>query len=948
MATLIERLQALDPQLDWGQLGTDAGERLERFAEACPLYARAIERHPDWALWLEDAENLRTHHGFHALLANWNGMRAAHGSPTRDAAGYPGLLRRFRRKMSMRIAYRDVADIAPTAEIVDELTRLAEFCVRECLFCAKHLWSRRLGDPWDEAIDGPARFCVIGLGKLGGQELNFSSDIDLIYLYEGEGHTRRDGRTTSTTNGEYFHRVGETITHLLNQRDGFGFLFRTDLRLRPGGATAPLVPSLEATESYYAATGQTWERLALIKARPVAGNFGLGSELLESLQSFLYPRHPPPSLLSEVAAMKHRTEREIVGAEALGRDVKSGFGGIREIEFFAQSMQLLHAGRYPFLQTHSTISALDQLVRYGLLESPSAKFLEETYWLLRRIEHRVQMAEEKQTHALPADPVERASIASSLGFSDLVDFDSQLASRRRCVREIYSGLFGESASAASELAEDWWSFFANGRVSEGVREMLKGWFGGADEATKHLRRFVHESETRPLLRDQVRRFTDIIPELDRVLSQLASPIQTLGRISSFGERYATRAQFLSACAVNRDFFTVLALLFDRSRFIHELLCRHPEILDEVLRPEILRKQKELEARLRELRDHPGGRADAFASWLWLYVRAEQVRAAIGQLLGIIDIPATSRELASLAESVLLDLLRRIGSAENLMVVALGKFGGGELTFGSDLDVLFLAADDSTDAAEPTVRAILKRLAARDGRDAIFQLDLRLRPHGETSPIVAGIGAYAEYFRKSARLWERQTLTRAWVLAGPASLVAQWDALIKEIVYAQPLSGEEADELWHMRLRIQHERDRVQPTERAFKTGPGGLIDIEFALQILQLAHVHEVPQLQTPDLRTGWTRAGRAGIVSRTIVERLLDCHLHLSGLEFALRRNSNRSETTIPADEHSQAALAKWLGYPDRATFWHEHCGRMRETRRLATGSLEGIVDSTELEGHR
>ncbi|MGH8021417.1 MAG: hypothetical protein ACREIA_24675, partial [Opitutaceae bacterium] len=692
MSSFLARLRTLDPESDWGRLTADAEARIEAFAAAAPLYAGMIESRPRWALWLEEQENLRTHHGFHALLANWDSMRATHGSPKREAPGYPELLRRFRRKMSMRIAYRDIANVASTAEIVEELTRLAEFCVREILFVARSLWSRRLGEPLNETTGQPALFCVLGLGKLGGQELNFSSDIDLVFLYDGDGYTRRADRVTQTSNAEYFQRAGETMSQLLNARDGAGFLFRTDLRLRPGGAAAPLVPAMEAVENYYAATGQTWERLALIKARPVAGDLALGAELLENLHSFRYPRHPPPSLAAEITAMKQRTEREVVGAAALARDVKSGFGGIREIEFFTQAMQLLHAGRFPFLQTHSTIAALEQLVRYGLLEASTGTFLEETYWLLRRIEHRVQMAHEQQIHELPAADADREALGRTLGFADLTAFDGELRIRRERVRAVYSTLFRHADTETNDAMEEWWGFFAAGKETPVVRERLARWFHGAEGAAESLRSFVHESPARPLMREQVRHFADLLPQLDRTFARLARPIETLARISSFGDRYATRAQFLAACSLNRDFMPVLALLFDRSRFIHELLCRHPEIFEEVFRPEILRKQKDLAARLRELAEHPGEPVEEHRAWLWLYVRAEQVRAAIGHLLGVLDLAMAGRELSNLAESVVLDLLRRIPGGDRLLPVALGKLGGGELTFGSDLDLIFFAAD----------------------------------------------------------------------------------------------------------------------------------------------------------------------------------------------------------------------------------------------------------------
>lgn len=948
MAGLLERLKQHLPDLAASRLAPETEARLERFEMACPLYARLLAQHPDWLAWLESPETLSRPLTVPILVRNWGQMLESEGLAGRQAVGYLPLLRRFRRKTSMRIAYRDVGGLASIETTTADLTLLADFCVRECLAVVTERLTRRLGSPVDSNHDRPARFVVLALGKLGGRELNFSSDIDLIFVFDGEGHTRRPDGRPGVDNHEYYQRLGEALMRELNRRDGEGFLFRTDLRLRPGGNAAPLVPSMEAVENYYAVMGQTWERLALIKARPVAGDLALGDELLESLHAFRYPRHPPPSLLADVAAMKLRTEREIVGRDVLARDVKSGYGGIREIEFFVQAWQLMRAGRFPFLQTGSTTEALRQLARYGQIPRADAAFLEDAYWFLRSVEHRIQMAEEQQSHELPADDAARANIATSLGFPSLEAFDERLATVRDGVRQRYHALFHDSVPAAAEIISPWWAFFAHGTLTGPVPEKLREWFGDDPAAAHDLRLLVRGSENTPLTRDQVQRFIDLIPAIDRAAPRLATPIRTFRRIAQFAGAYGSRVQFFAACAANPRFLEAVALLFDRSEFIFDLLRQHPEIFDEVLRPEILRKRKDLPQRIRELEAHTGEDEAAFAHWLWLYVRAEQVRAAIGQLLDFLTDEEVERDLSLLAEAVLIDLTRRIPDAADLGIVALGKLGGHELAYGSDLDVLFVGSDAEAAAHTRAIRHLARLLAGDATRPPTFELDTRLRPYGEAGSPAPSIAGLRRYFARSAQLWERQALTRERFLRGPDSLREAWQQFVDDIVYAPSLTAEQATALWAMRLRVQRERDRVNPPERAFKTGAGGLIDIEFALQILQLRHGGAHPEIRSANTADGWRRLEQAGIAPTDLANRILDHLRFLKRIELRLRREKNRGVSVLPGDPEKQRILVAWLGGTSWEAFWSEHCERMRQTRADVARILTGLVASTALETHR
>jgi len=907
---------------DAGALPPDAWTRLERLADASPLYARVLRQQPDYCLWLEQPHNRDTDFRYQALRDEWRAFGAAAAAPDAGDEAVLGALRRWRRKMTLRIAYRDVNGYAPTAVTVQELTLLGEFCLHECLRLARRQWTGRCGEPWDEELNRPARFGVLGLGKLGGQELNFSSDIDLIYLYEGEGRCRRDGQPGALTNVEFFTKVAETATGMLQAQTADGFLFRVDVRLRPEGAYGPLVRSLASLEHYYAAAGQTWERMALIKARPVAGDLALGAELLENLHAFRYPRHPPPSLLAEVAAMKIRTEQEVVGARTLTRDVKLGRGGIREIEFIAQAFQLLHAGRYPFLQTHATTAALDQLARYGLMRVDEARFLEEAYWLWRQVEHAIQMREERQGHALPADGAELEAIARTLGFATSAEFKQRLEAVRARVRRIYDGLFrGESADSAFR---EWWEFFSSTRTPSALKERLQRWLGPGAEAAAELRLFVCGDRGHPVNRELVVRFQHLADSFDEILPALAQPVPTLRRIARFAERYGTRQQFFNSCAANPQFFRVLALLFDRSTFIGELLGTHPEIVEEVLRPEVLRQRKDAAALAADL-----AAGENTADWLWLYVKAEQVRSAIGELLGLLTLEEVEAGLTRLADAVLLHALRRLDPAGRLLLVALGKYGGAELTFGSDLDLLFLAADGD-DASEPVVRELQHLLHHGGPLGPAFRLDLRLRPHGDAGPLVTTPRVLRAYHAGgSGQAWERQLLTRARVIGGDPRLAAQFCGLMTELLWRAPLPETEAAALWAMRGRIEHERDVVVPPERAFKTGPGGLIDFEFLVQLLQLRHGGARPSLRQPGTRTGLRALAGAGLIPPDPAARLLANYDFLKHIEILLRRDTNTAVSVL-GGAGERAPLARWLGFPDEPAFWAEHCRRLAETRGL------------------
>ncbi len=899
--------------------------RLDRLADFCPVYRSVLIQYPEYFPWLENPANRDEQFRFGAFQNIW---QAEFDQTFKSPRERLSALQRFRRKMSLRIAYRDINGLAEITESLTELSLLAEFCLQSVTRLVRSKWEESLGQPWDDEEDRPARFCILGLGKLGGGELNFCSDIDLIYFFESRGFTRINGRPTQYSNTEFYSRLSREITSILQKRSEAGFLYNVDLRLRPEGNSGPIVRSLAALENYYSAAGQTWERLALIRARPVAGDVELGGELLESLNTFRYPLHPPPSLLSEVAGVKIRTEKEIVGQEALQRHIKSGHGGIREIEFFVQALQLINAGRNPFLQTHSTLAVIDQLERYQFINGDDAKFLRETYCYLRRIEHRLQMREERRTHLLPEPGPALDALARSLGHNDGESFENDLKPRRNRVRTLYLSLFEDTGR--EEKIQEWTIFLRGEKAGEPIESRLEQWFQRpAEEVAQRLRQFALGGAQNLLTREIVLLFMEISDQFEEVLPTLARPMRTLERINTFAEYYGARKQFFKTCSQNPNFFKALCLLFDRSSFIHGLTCSHPEILEEIFSAG-LRPVKDPDFMRVEIARGPRESDREFSRWLWLYVKAEQVRLAIADMLEAIDTETLESQLSLLADMVLDSVLDRVDPEGELAIVALGKYGARELDFGSDLDLMIIA-DESDDLA-PLIHKT-KRLQSiaghRQPQGHTFAIDLRLRPHGKDGPTVTTMPAFRKYHSDSAKVWERQILTRARVVTGNELLGREFVKIRDELIYSRPAGDREVREIWKMRLRIEKEKGNVNPPQRAFKAGAGGLIDIEFMTQIMQLKEGATCERLRRPHTGTLLQTLIDLNLIGGNAGRLLLDNYNFLRKIERYLRREKNDAVSAIGAGREPLRSLAKWLGFSGSNAFWKEHCARMKETRK-------------------
>ena len=627
--------------------------------------------HPDW-LPLLDAELLkfpRRAQGFQQELSRLLGPSLK----AQDFAAALTELRRFKQRELFRVAARDLARLSNVLEITRELSDVADVCLDAVFQIIRLQFTARFGRPFHQDADShwqPTAFCVLGLGKLGGQELNYSSDVDLMFVYDDEGEVFREPPTgpkpprAVMSSHQFFGKLAEAFNAEVSRTTEDGFLFRVDLRLRPEGDAGPLVRSLESYENYYAQWGETWERMMLIKARHVAGDKVLAAEFLEMIQPFRFPHSISQHVLHEVTAVKDRIEREVVKAGELARNVKLGRGGIREIEFIVQSLQVLHAGRSPFLQISQTLPCIEKLERYYLLADDETRQLDAAYRFLRDVEHRLQMENNLQTHIIPTDPRARLRLARLMDFKSWEKFEVALQAHTGNVRRIYDRLLkSESSEAQTNLPPEF-----DGAEPEWETRLAAHSFREPKAAFEVFKEFaegpgdVHVSpRTAELARELIPKFLALCPKKGPKIQSLKSGVSTpsvilsdpdrvLTRLASFISAYAARVPLLELWTGNPALFELMLMLFDRSEFLAEMAIRTPDLIDDVVAGDRLRQRKTAAQILEELRY---GRSDP-DQFLWLrrYHETELMRLGLRDILGLADFEQNLAELSALADACL--------------------------------------------------------------------------------------------------------------------------------------------------------------------------------------------------------------------------------------------------------------------------------------------------------
>ena len=830
------------------------------------ICAARLTRNPETLLWLAHPEVCLASRGRAEMLAEVHTLTS-----DSEVDNNFGALRFWKGREMTRVAVRELAAVAPLEETTGELSQIAEICLRRVFEFWDAELRQRYGSP-------KAEFTILALGKLGGGELNHSSDVDLLFLYSDEGQL-----TPHISYHQFFNRLGNKILETFSTAHTTGSLFRADLRLRPEGSAGPLARSLESMENYYAGFGETWERIALVKARGITGSRELAYDFLRLHQPFIYPKSATPDLLDEIAKIKHRIERDVVGPEKLERDVKLGRGGIRDIEFIVQTLQLIHGARNPFLQEPSMLKALRALRELDLLPREDVLALDDAYRFLRRVEHRLQIEAEQQTHTVPDEPDPLSQLAHSLRFASAIDFTAALHIRMGSVRPIFQRIISGSPVQPAKITIE---FFKDvKRAEKALRELERG-------ATS----FHVATRTRQI-------FQRLRPILLDWMAKAADPDATLNQFLRFVESYGLRSLLFELLVTNPKLLELVVKTLDASRFAGDLLIRRPQLLEDITRDPTFDEPRSVEENLGRL-DSLGASANNLDP-IRAYRQRQLLRIILRDVLGLVQPAGTFVELSDVAEACLVFVANLLAS-EQLTIIALGKFGGRELSYGADLDVLFIGQD--VRAAQNLMTAMAQPTAEGN----IWALDARLRPEGEKGPVVCSLETYESYYATRAQLWEIQALTRARAISGP---------LKNEFMKVAKATWRRACQDPDLFMKIDDMVKRIRRERGSgsdfldLKTGAGGIIEAEFLVQALQMrANIWE----------QNWERAvdglHQSGHLDKSDVAKLKKSYAFLRRCELALRRYDNRSISTLPSDPDEERKFAIRLGYNEFDAFRHDY----------------------------
>ena len=810
-------------------------------------------------------------------------------------------LRHFRQREALRLIWRDVNDLDTIETTLTGASVLAETCIEAALLGAERKVAARHGAIRD-AHGTPQRMVVFGLGKLGGGELNFSSDIDLVFAFAESGAS--DGERPLDADA-YYARVGQAFVALLAERNADGYVYRVDLRLRPFGNSGRPVLSFAAMEQYYQREGRDWERYAWTKARAVGGDRNAGAHLLDTLRPFVFRRYLDYTAFAGLREMKALIDAEVVRKD-LADDLKLGPGGIREIEFIVQLVQLIRGGREPALRARGLLPALAACEQLGFIPSGRATKLRAAYRFLRRLENRVQMFADQQTHAIPEDVAVRQRLALALGHADWAGLATELAAHRAAVSDEFAALMANDARAQMQRDESAWTTLWRNIVREGVdREALAAaGFVPAEDVAAELESLLGSSALRNMSARSRERLDRVLPALFAAAAASSEPVRCLIRMLRLVQTVARRSVYLALLDEQPAALKRLSEVLSASAFLAERVIAHPLLLDDLFDDRVDNAPPDRDAVAAELARRlatlDGTDAEAEIELVQEERQSALFRIGLAFLGGRIDAVSAARALAGVAEVVLTAVLRiaerdlaanhgRLGATETagFSVIAYGSFGGSELGFGSDLDLVFLydgeLAQHESDGARPLdgaryytrlAQRVVHLLDVQTRAGKLYEVDVRLRPDGGKGLLVLGMDAYEAYLRERAWTWELQALVRARAVAGEAALGARF-ARVRSALLSTPRDAAAVrTDISAMRARWRADRDRSDAVRFDLKQGIGGLVDIEFLLQGIVLSNAASHPQLllsgNTPALIAA---AERAGVLSAAEAVTLTSAH---------------------------------------------------------------------------
>ncbi len=824
---------------------------------------------------------------------------------TEDEAEMMRRLRRLRQHEYLRIAWRDIVMAQPVEQVLAELTEVAEACIRAALSWLEATMGVQWGIPRGE--DGqPQALVVLAMGKLGGRELNFSSDVDLIFAYPQAGQT---DAPRPIENERFFLRLAQRLIKALHEPTADGFVYRVDTRLRPFGDSGPLVLSFSALETYYERHGREWERYALIKARPISGDPQAGAQLMQRLLPFVYRRYLDFGVFESLREMKTLIAQQ-VQRKGWADNIKLGPGGIREIEFIVQLFQLIRGGQERELRERSLLPLLNRLGARGELSPQAAARLSEAYCFLRRLENRLQQVADRQTHELPRDPLEQTRIAYGMGYADWTQLRHEVDRHRQQVHAEFTQIFSAPQAETGdddlhdELALVWSGELPAAEAGAILVKMGYRLAAGAQEALHALRTSVLYQA----LTDTARRRLDhLMPLLLAQVGQTDAADLALPRVLRIVEATARRSTYLSLLSEHPQALSNLVRLCAASPWLSEYLAQHPILLDELLDMASLQASPDRAALHEELSRMLADAEDLEAQMdvLRRFHQINELRIAAADLLGGLPLMRVSDRLTELAEVIVqavlqlayAQLLPRYGRPTCVVegerrpaqfaIIAYGKLAGLELGYGSDLDLIFLhdsgGQDQHTEGPQVLengvffarlVQRIIHLLTTRTAAGMLYEVDTRLRPSGRAGLLVTSIDGFADYQRHHAWTWEHQALVRARPVAGDAELGEQFTA-VRNVVLAQPRDSRQLRaQVREMRERMRASLDRSNAQQFDLKHGPGGITDIEFMVQYSVLRWACAQPDLliYTDDIRLLETLA-RLGLWPQEQAQRLIEIY---------------------------------------------------------------------------
>jgi [glutamine synthetase] adenylyltransferase / [glutamine synthetase]-adenylyl-L-tyrosine phosphorylase len=817
----------------------------------------------------------------------------------------PSALRRWKRRQIARIAARDLLGVADLRDVARELAGVAAACLDVAL---------TLAEP-------RVPMSIIGMGKLGGAELNYASDVDVLFVHEGDGEV------------EEAERAARAVLRTMDTPTAEGIVFRTDAALRPEGRGGALSRTLDAYEAYWEGWARTWERQALIKARPVAGDAALGTEFISRAERFVWPEVLDPDAVREVRLMKARTEEMLRRQGVSDREIKRGYGGIRDIEFAVQLLQMVHGRADPNVRARTTLDALEQLSAGGYVSGGDAAQLEEAYVWLRTVEHRLQLVDEQQTHTIPKDTRARTHLARVLGFRDSPElsaveaFDESHRRHQTVVRAIHEKVFFAplldtlaGVGAMPELAAEERLRAFGFRDVEQTRAALQELSAGLTRRSRVMQQLL----------PAILGWLSATPDPDLGLLQLRRLVEGYTRSSTLARRFReTPVAAERACRI-----------LGSSRVLGLALHRHPDVVDALADDAFVTEESSRAALVDAAVESLDWRSDDDdrRAGLRRFKRRELLRIGARDVVGGAQLASVGRELSHLADACVEAALQSLEPTLPFAVIGLGRLGGCELSYASDIDILFVYDGTSAgdfDQAERLATRLVQAIGATTTEGATFRVDARLRPEGRQGPLARSLDGYRTYYKHWGQTWELQALTKARAIAGDPEVARRYLDLVRPFVYRDPMPEDWTREIRRMKARI--ERERIPPGEDPqfhLKLGKGSMSDVEFTVQLEQLRH-----GAAHPEVRTTSTLAALQALVDIDAIDRD-DAEVLRAAYELCERARNARYLLTaapgdaLPVDSEEAEKLARLLGYVERP---HQ---QLRDDYRRVTRRARAVVE--------